>query len=76
MKKARTLLRVLRAAHEPRLTQIQLARLAGLSGARYWQIEHGEGSVPSDTERQAVAAVLGVKVSEVAWPELPKAKAS
>lgn len=63
------LLRVLRAGHEPRLTQSQVALLAGISAARYWQIENGEGSEPSEDERRAVAAALGVKVSEVAWPE-------
>lgn len=76
MKKERTLLRVLRAAHEPKVTQTQLARKAGISAARYWQIENGEGAVSSDTERTAVAAALGVKVSDVAWPEFEKAQAS
>ena len=68
MKKDRALLRVLRAAHEPKITQSQLARRAGLSAARYWQIENGEGSDPSESERAAVASALGVKVAEVAWP--------
>lgn len=77
MRKTRTLLRVLRAAHEPRITQIQMARLAGISsGARYWQIEHGEGNPPTEAERAAVAAVLGVSVNDIAWPEFQKAKAS
>lgn len=62
------LLRVLRAAHEPRITQSQLARLAGMSAARYWQIEHGEGSEPTFDECQAIASALGVKVASIAWP--------
>lgn len=76
MKRERALLRVLRAAHEPKITQTKLARRAGISAARYWQIENGEGAPASDTERTAVAAVLGVKDSEVAWPEFQKAQAS
>lgn len=74
MKKGRSRLRVLRAEQE--VTQMQVARKAGLSAARYWQIENGEGSEPSPGERNAVAAALGVKVSEIAWPEFAKAKAS
>jgi len=76
MKKARVLLRVLRAQQEPKLTQSAVARRAGLSRSRYWQIEVGEGSEPSSGEREAVAAALGVKVSEIAWPEVARAKAS
>ncbi len=70
------LLRVLRAAQEPRLTQRQLALKAGLSPSRYWQIETGEGSEPSDAERGVVADALGVKVADVAWPIVLKARAS
>lgn len=71
------LLRVLRAAQEPKLTQSQLARRAEgklprgrtMSPQRYWQIENGEGSEPDEDEKSAVAAALGVKVSDVAWPD-------
>jgi transcriptional regulator with XRE-family HTH domain len=76
MKKGRVLLRVLRAAEEPRATQPQIARRAGLTPARYWQIENGEGLEPTADEKNAVAAALGVKVSEIQWPEFAKAKAS
>lgn len=75
MKKGQSLLRVVRAAQEPKVTQSQLARNAGLSAARYWQIENGEGSEPSIDERRAVATALGVKVSDIAWPEFVKARA-
>lgn len=76
MPKSRMLLRVLRAAHEPKLTQRQVAILAGLVPARYWQIEHGEGGDPNAEERQAIAAVLGVKVNDIAWPAVLKRRAS
>lgn len=69
MGKGRSLLRVLRASQEPKATQLHIARRAGLSPARYWQIENGEGSEPDADERAAVAAALGVKVSEIAWPD-------
>lgn len=75
--KKRSLLRTLRAASEPKVTQYQVARLAGVSQARYWQIENGVGSEPSDGERDAVAAALGVQVADIAWPVFTaKAKAS
>lgn len=74
MKKARTRLRVLRAEQE--VTQRQLALRAGLSPSRYWQIESGEGSEPSPDEKTAVAAALGVKASEIAWPEFQRQRAS
>lgn len=78
------LLRVLRAQQEPKLTQSHVAKLAQarlpkgqtMSMQRYWQIEHGDGSEPSPDEKSAVAAALGVKVSDIAWPEFAKAKAS
>lgn len=80
MAKAKSLLRVLRAAKEPKLTQAQLARSAEvhlpggqtMSMQRYWQIENGEGTAPSDTEKGAVAAALGVLVSEIAWPDITR----
>lgn len=76
MKRARSLLRVVRAAQEPKVTQSRVARKAGLSVSRYWQIENGEGSDPSDAERTAIATALGVQASEIAWPEAEKAQAS
>lgn len=66
MKKGRRLLRVLRAEQD--VTQSHVARKAGISRSRYWQIEVGEGSVPRDEERSAVAAALGVRVSDIEWP--------
>lgn len=68
MNKAPLLLRVLRAAQEPKITQSQLARKAGLSAARYWQIENGEGADSTRTERDAIAIALGIKSAQVAWP--------
>lgn len=74
--RGRRLLRVVRAEQEPKITQSQLARKAGLSAARYWQIENGEGSDPSPDEMNAVAAALNVKVSDIAWPNIEAARAS
>lgn len=68
MKKGRSLLRVLRVQQEPKVTQSQLARKAGLGHFRYWQIENGEGPDPSADEQTAVATALGVKVADIAWP--------
>lgn len=67
-------LRVLRAEHD--LTQAKLARRARLNVTRYWQIENGEGLPPTDDERFAIATALDVKVTEIAWPEREKARAS
>lgn len=66
--RTKTLLRVLRAAHSPKVSQSQTARKAGMGIFRYWQIENGEGLEPTKDEREAVAAALGVKVSDIAWP--------
>jgi transcriptional regulator with XRE-family HTH domain len=84
MKKDRSLLRVLRAQQEPKVTQSQLARRAEgflpkgrtMSPQRYWQIENGEGALPDADEQAAIAAALAVKVSDIAWPEFAKAQAS
>ena len=70
MKKGRALLRVLRATQEPKLTQSQAARKAGMGLFRYWQIENGEGPEPTKDEQIAVAAALGVKVLDIAWPDV------
>lgn len=51
-------------------TQMHVAREAGLNATRYWQIENGEGSEPTKDEQKAVAAALGVRVGDIAWPEL------
>jgi DNA-binding XRE family transcriptional regulator len=67
MKKAPTRLRVLRAEQD--VTQTFVARHAGLSASRYWQIEKGEGPEARDRERDAIARVLRVKVTDIAWPE-------
>lgn len=76
MKNARTLLRVLRAQQEPKATQATVARAAGMSEARYWQIENGFRAEPTQGEKASVATALGVKVSEIAWPDFAKAQAS
>lgn len=70
MKKGRSLLRVLRVQQQPKMSQSRVAKRAGMGLFRYWQIENGEGPEPSDKEMSAVAAVLGVSVSDVAWPHL------
>lgn len=70
-KKAR--LKVLRADAD--LTQLDLARKAGLNVTRYWQIEKGYGQPATKEEREAVSAALGVSPAIVAWPDL-EAKAS
>lgn len=67
MGKSKVLLRVLRAQQEPPLTQGQLARKAGMHRLRYWAIENGE-AVATPGEKDAVARVFGVKVSDIEWP--------
>lgn len=66
--KKRSLLRVLRAAHQPKVSQSQIARKAGMALYRYWQIENGDGPVATDAEKSAVAAALNAKVSDIDWP--------
>lgn len=68
-------LRAVRANLQPKVSQSQLARKAGMGLYRYWQIENGEGPESSQSERDAVAAALDVKASEIAWPEVAKTKA-
>jgi DNA-binding XRE family transcriptional regulator len=76
--------RTLRGVRHDMPTKTSQARLAktvagilkrSFSPARYWQIENGLGSDPSDEEKAAVAAALGVKVSDIAWPGKAKAAA-
>lgn len=66
MGKQRKRLRVLRAEHD--LTQVKVARMAGLREARYWQIEHAQGAQPREEEKARIAAAFGVRVSDIAWP--------
>ncbi len=66
-------LRVLRA--EQRITQSRVAAAAGMSASRFWQIENGEGPEPREEERAAIATALSVKVADIAWPELLRARA-
>lgn len=68
MKREARRLRTIRADIEPKASQIQIARLAGLSPKRYWEIENGEGSQPSSDEQRAIAAALGVRPADIAWP--------
>lgn len=63
-------LRVIRVDREPRLSQSQVAMLAGMGLYRYWQIENGEGPEITPDEQKAVAAALGVKVVDIDWPEV------
>jgi len=72
--KGPTRLRVLRAEHD--LTQMKLARKARLNVTRYWQIENGEGLPPTLDERHTIATALEVKVTEIAWPDCVREKAS
>ena len=58
-------LRVRRA--ERGLSQIDLARAAGLERNRYWTIEKGY-SQPRAEERAALASALGITEAEI-WPE-------
>ena len=67
--KRRSLLRVLRAAQQPKLTQYEIARAANIGQARYWQIENGYGPEPRESEKASLAVVLGVKPDDIAWPE-------
>lgn len=64
--KTRNRLRVVRA--ERRVTQLQLAQKAGLSGARYWQIENEEGPVVRPEERAAIAKALRLDEGDL-WPQ-------
>lgn len=43
---------------------------------RYWQIENGDGAPATTDERVSIATALDVKVNDIAWPELEKARAS
>jgi transcriptional regulator with XRE-family HTH domain len=61
-------LRVLRAARD--LTQYALAERAGLTQTRFWQIEHGQGAPLRRAERDAIARVLDVRPSAIAWPAM------
>lgn len=74
--KKRMLLRALRACQEPKVSQSQLARKAGIASFRYWQIENGDGPDVTRDEQDAIAVALGVKVSDIAWPHIVAAKAS
>jgi transcriptional regulator with XRE-family HTH domain len=82
MKKERTALHVLRAKQrvsQDRLIQriaLHLPKGRTMSQARYSQIENGIGRESDTDEQTAVAAALGVKVADIAWPDFPKAKAS
>lgn len=58
-------LRVLRA--DKRKSQIDTATAAKISEGRYWRIENGYLE-PTPSERNAIAAALGVAVSE-AFPQ-------
>lgn len=70
MKQRLLRLRVARAAHEPKVSQSQVARQAGMGTFRYWQIENGEGPAPSRGEKNAVAAALDLQVSDIEWPAI------
>lgn len=69
MGKARLPLQAIRALQRPKRSQGKVAAAAGLQYWRYWQIENGDGEEPKKHEREAIAAALGVKVADIAWPE-------
>lgn len=75
--KQRVLLRVARAAHEPRVSQRELARKAGVgSSFRMWQIENGEGLPPTKREKTAVATALKLLVDDIEWPDVEQRAAT
>jgi len=74
MKQRLLRLRVARAAHEPKVSQMYVARTAGMGTFRYWQIENGEGPAPSRAEKIAVAAALNLQVSDIDWPVIRTAQ--
>ena len=76
MKQGRLRLGALRANRQPKLSQSQVARQAGMGLHRYWQIENGEGPASTADERKAVAAALDVKTVDIEWPEHLVVKAS
>jgi transcriptional regulator with XRE-family HTH domain len=76
MKRGRLPLPALRARKRPRVTQSQVARAAGMGRYRYWQIENADGADPTEDEKNAVAAVFGVKVADIEWPEQVQVLAS
>jgi DNA-binding XRE family transcriptional regulator len=75
MGKTRLRLRALRGQQEPPLSQVLVARQAGMHKLRYHRIEKGEID-PTTEEKNAVAAVFGVKVSDIQWPAREAAHAS
>jgi DNA-binding XRE family transcriptional regulator len=75
MSKGRSRLRVLRASLEPARSQREIANTAGMTRLRYWAIEKGE-TVPTRAEREAIAKALAAKVTDIAWPESAREKAS
>jgi hypothetical protein len=69
-------LRAARAQLDPKVSQSKLAMSAGMPMWRYQQIETGAGDEPTDEEQQAIAAALGVRVSQLEWPDVLKVRAS
>jgi transcriptional regulator with XRE-family HTH domain len=63
MKVVRNRLRVLRADRVKPISQIDIAHKAKLSHTRYWRIEKGY-ALPTDSERERLAKILGVTVEE------------
>lgn len=49
-------------------TQLQVARRAGMSRLRYFEIEHGKGRPPRPVELRAVADALETTIELIAWP--------
>lgn len=75
----RSPLRAVRAAREPKVTQLQLARKVHallapigrtMSAARIWQIENGEGAPAHTYEKSAIATALDVPETRIDWPDV------
>lgn len=68
-------LRLFLTRRERRLTQRQLARLAGISTTTLYRIERGVGGPPEVETLQRLAAVLDTTPAQL-FPELLKAKST
>ncbi len=57
---------------EANKTQLDLYLVSGVSSSRISLIEN-DRMVPTEEEKDKLAGALGVKVAEVAWPEIQRA---
>ena len=68
-------LRLLLTRRERRLTQVELAHLAGISTTTLYRIERGVGGPPAVETLQRLAAVLDTTPAQL-FPELLKSKSA